>query len=575
MTITMWKSIVFKFIFYYDVLIVLFFIALNLSYIVLNILSFFSIKRYINELRSVDLKKLFQSTFYKPISILVPAYNEEPTIAESVKSLLQLQYPEYEVVVINDGSTDNTINVLKKRYNLIPVPRSLSYQVGCKNIKRVFVSRDYSNLVVVDKENGGKADALNAGIDVSKYPLFCSIDADSILEKDCLLKMVRPFMQDSRTVAVGGIVRIANGCDISYGEVSRIALSKKNLVRFQVIEYLRAFLFGRVGLSVLNALLVISGAIGMFKKSVVIESGGYRTDTVGEDMELVVRLHRLMREKKEKYRITFVPDPVCWTEVPESIKILSRQRNRWQRGLIDSLLMNIRMLLNPRYGVVGIFAMPFFSIFEMITPIIEVTGYFMFAASLCLGIIDLSFSLLFLSAAIILGIVLSVNTLCLEELSFRRYPRLSDIITLFFYGIFENLGYRQLSAWWRLKGIIDYILGKKSWGKMQRKGFSRKKQDENSIVHIDAELEELTDDFLKNRKKDIKSLRKALDKDDYQNIRTLGHKMKGTGGAYGFDAVSDLGGSLEQAAEDRNSEEISKLIAELSAYLEQVKVIYE
>ena len=455
----------------YNWLVLLYFLGINGTYILLSILSFFGIKRYLGERRATELEKVFQSTFFEPISIIAPAYNEEETVAESVKALLQLQYPEHEVVVVNDGSQDNTLQVLVERYKMVKAPITYPVQIDCKRIKQVYVSPEYTNLVLIDKENGGKGDALNAGINVARYPLVCSIDADSLLESDALLKVVRPFLENPNTVAVGGIVRIANGCKVRSGEVIEVGMPKNSLVRFQSVEYLRAFLFGRTGWDVLNAMLIISGAFGLFSKAAVVECGGYRNDTVGEDMELVVRLHRIMRKKKKKYRITFIPDPVCWTEVPEKLKILSRQRNRWQRGLIDSMLFNIKMLFNPKYGVVGLFAMPFFFFFEMLGPIAEVTGYIVFFVSWYFNIVSFAFALFFLAAAIVLGIVLSMGSLVLEELSFRRYPKIRHLAILFAYAVLENFGYRQLNTWWRFKGCLDHILGKKGWGKMERKGF--------------------------------------------------------------------------------------------------------
>jgi len=455
----------------YNWLVLLYFLGINGTYILLNILSFFAIKRYLGERKTTELEKLFQSTFFKPISIITPAYNEEETIAESVKSLLQLQYPQHEVVVVNDGSQDNTLEVLVERYQMVKAPITYPMQIDCKRINQVYVSPEYTNLVLVDKENGGKGDALNAGINVARYPLVCSIDADSLLESNALLKVVRPFLENPNTVAVGGIVRIANGCKVRSGEVIGVGMPKNSLARFQNVEYLRAFLFGRTGWDTLNGMLVISGAFGLFSKAAVVESGGYRNDTVGEDMELVVRLHRIMRKKKRKHRITFIPDPVCWTEVPEKLKILSRQRNRWQRGLMDSMLLNIKMLFNPKYGTVGLFAMPFFFFFEMIGPMVEFTGYILFFASWYFNIVSFTFVILFLAVAIVLGIVLSVGSLVLEELSFRRYPKIFHLVVLFVYAVLENFSYRQLNTWWRFKASLDYILGKRDWGRMERKGF--------------------------------------------------------------------------------------------------------
>jgi len=455
----------------YNWLVLLYFLGINGTYILLNILSFFAIKRYLKERKTTELERIFQSPFFEPISIIAPAYNEEETVVESAKALLQLQYPQHEVVVVNDGSKDRTLKMLVERYKMVKAPITYPMQIDCKRIKQVYVSPEYPNLVLVDKENGGKGDAMNAGVNVSRYPLVCFIDADSLLEPDALLKVVRPFLEDPTTIGVGGIVRIANGCKVKAGRVIEVGMAKNSLARFQIVEYLRAFLFGRTGWDILNGMLIISGAFGLFSKKAVVECGGYRSDTVGEDMEFTVRLHRIMREKKRLYRITFIADPVCWTQVPEKLKILSGQRNRWQRGLMDSMFFNMKMLFNPKYGIVGLFAMPFFFFFEMLGPIAEFTGYIVFFVSWYLNIVSFTFALFFLAAAIVLGIILSMGSLVLEELSFRRYPKILHLVILFAYAVLENFGYRQLNTWWRFKGCLDHILGKRGWGKMERKGF--------------------------------------------------------------------------------------------------------
>ncbi|MCH8013037.1 MAG: glycosyltransferase family 2 protein [Candidatus Marinimicrobia bacterium] len=449
-----------------------YFLIINCIYIIITILSFSAIRKYMKAQIVVQHKQLFRTSFYMPISVISPAYNEEPTIIQSVKSLLQLHYPEFEIVIVNDGSKDGTLNVLIKHYRLIKINKEPSSNLPCEPIMSVYYSQDYPNLTVIDKKNGGKADALNSGINFAKYPLVAPIDADSLLESKVLLNMVRPFIEDRRTIAVGGIIRVVNGCKVQSGEVVDINLPSSFLARFQVVEYLRAFLFGRVGWDAIHSLLVISGAFGIFKKKAVVECGGYRHDTIGEDMELVVRMHRIYIEKKIPYRITFLPEPVCWTEVPESTKVLSKQRIRWQKGLMDSMLFHKKMLFNPKYKSIGLIAMPFFFFFEMLSPVIELSGYIIFVFSWIFGIINFSFAILFLSASIVLGIVLSVGSLALEELSFRRYPKYSHIFNLFIFSVLENFGYRQLHTLWRLQGMIEYVRGEKKWGEMVRKGFS-------------------------------------------------------------------------------------------------------
>ncbi|MBU3915038.1 glycosyltransferase family 2 protein [bacterium] len=455
--------------------VLIYFLFINTVYSVLIIISFFSIKKHLKSMRMIDLKKMFRhASFLKPISIIAPAYNEEQTVVENVRSLLSLNYPEYEIILINDGSKDNTLKTLIDAYNLKPTVRANPGDLKTNAVRSIYRSETFSNFIVVDKENGGKADALNAGINVSRFPLFTAIDTDSLLEKNALLQMSLPFIERPETVAVGGVVRIINGCEIQNGAVVKVGLPGKALPLFQIVEYFRAFLFGRVGWEAMNMLLVISGAFGMFKKSAVLMAGGYRTDTVGEDMELITRLHRTMRDKKLKYHVGFLPEPVCWTEAPESLKILSRQRNRWQRGLFESIFLNRRMIFNPRYGRIGLFAVPFALFIEGLGPIVEFLGYITFIMSWKLGTLDGFFAIAFLSAAILLGVVISTSALVVEEITFRRFPDIKMVVILFLFGILENFGYRQLHAWWRLRAIFDYVIGKKAWGEMTRTGFSKK-----------------------------------------------------------------------------------------------------
>ncbi|MFC1987335.1 glycosyltransferase [Chloroflexota bacterium] len=460
-------------IFAFNVAFLSYFIAINSNYSILLVISFFSVLRYRRRTRYEQWRQVIQSPLTIPVSIITPAYNEELTIYESVKSLLMLEYPEFEVIVVNDGSKDKTLEKLKVAFNLHPIPADIEAKVPCKQILGLYRSPDNPNLVVIDKINGGKADAQNAGINVSRYPLICIIDADSLIEGGALLRMTKPFLErHGKAVAVGGIVRIANGCTVDSGRMARVGLSHAWLPLIQTVEYLRAFLFGRSGWSALNSLLIISGAFGVFRKDVVITIGGYRQGSLGEDMELVMRMHRYLREQRREYEIHFLPDPVCWTEVPESLQALGRQRNRWQRGLIDSLCIHRRMMLNPRYGPIGMFAFPYFVLFEMLAPVVELAGYVIVPLSFALGMVDPLFFVLFLTMVILVGVVLSTRAVVLEELFYRRYPKTEDIVRLVIAAFLENLGYRQLTLWWRLRGFWDYFSGNTMWGKMERKGFS-------------------------------------------------------------------------------------------------------
>lgn len=445
-----------------------YFMLLNGGYILLNFSSLFGMREYFRA-RSVDSLPKVYSEYEMPISVLVPAYNEEATITTSVQALLQLRYPEYEIVVINDGSKDDTLDVLIRDFQLTAFPEAYRERLKTQPVLTIYRSARYPNLRVVDKQNGGKADALNAGINCARYPLFCGVDADSVLQPDSLYRVLQPFLDDERTVACGGTIRIANGCTVREGFVEKVGLSSSTLALFQTVEYLRAFLFGRLGWSPMNALLIISGAFGLFRKEVVVAVGGYRHNTIGEDMELVVRMHRKLREEGRDYRITFVPDPICWTEAPEDLKTLASQRIRWQQGLAESLSLNMSLCCNPRGGAVGWLAFPFMFLFELIGPLIEVSGYAFMIIAYFNGWISYEAFFAFLLCAICLGMALSTSALMLEEMSFHVYPGIKSSMRLFLAALLENFGYRQLTAFWRLIGILRWLTGRGGkWGEMRR-----------------------------------------------------------------------------------------------------------
>ena len=454
----------------FQLIFLLYFILLNGSYIGLNFLSLIALRVYADR-HGLDRIRHTHTGFDPPISILVPAYNEEAGIGPSVRSLLQLDYPEFEIIVINDGSKDGTLAELQREFDLRLFPEAYLRKLPCKDVRAVYRSLRHPNLRVIDKDNGGKADALNAGINAARYPLFCAVDADSILQRDSLTRVVQPFLEDPLTIVSGGTIRIANGCEISSGFLVSIGIPANWLARFQVVEYLRAFLFGRLGWSPLNSVLIVSGAFGLFRKEVVVKAGGYRTDTVGEDMELIMRLHRLYRLRGEPYRVTFVPDPICWTEAPESLKVLGSQRTRWQRGLIESLMMNRQLLFHPRGGAAGWLAFPFYVLFEALSPILEVIGYAGMILGLVLGVFSWeAFSTLML-LTILFGILLSVSALLLEEMSFHMYPKPAQLARLFASAIIENFGYRQINTFWRFQGTMRWLVGaRQRWGDMTRSG---------------------------------------------------------------------------------------------------------
>lgn len=447
-----------------------YFILLNTGYLALNLLSLLSLYRMTQEKVLEGLPQVI--TGLEPaISILVPAYNEETTIAASIRSMLQLAYSEFEIIIVNDGSKDATLEVLRREFELVPFPEAVNTRLQTRPVRGIYRSLAHPQLRVVDKENGGKADSLNAGINLARCPLFCGVDADSILERDSLQRVARPFLRDPRMVATGGTVRVANGCEVQGGFLTRVGLPSNIWALFQVVEYLRAFLFGRLGWSQLNAMLIISGAFGLFKTDVVVAAGGYRPKTIGEDMELVVRMHRMLREQGIAYRAEFVPDPVCWTEVPEDHATLRNQRIRWQRGLSESLSANWGLMFSRRGGPPGWIAFPFMILFEWLGPVVELGGYAFMLFAWWFGLVSWEACAVFLFVAVGLGILLSASGLLLEEMAFHIYPRMRQLALLALIVVLENFGYRQLNSWWRLVGLYRWATQREAaWGEMKRRG---------------------------------------------------------------------------------------------------------
>ncbi len=460
-----------------DVVMVYYFLILNGVYLIISLLAFQAVYRHLLRRNYGGYAQLIRSPLTPPISVIVPAYNEEVGIALTVSNLLHLDYMRYEVIVVNDGSQDRTFAELEHAFQLYPTEVEDVGSLPTRLVRQAYKSRTHHNLTVVDKENGGKSDALNAGLNFSLHPYFCSIDADVILEPDALQSVIQPIMEsDRRVIAVGGIIRVANGCRVEKGRVVEVVMSLNPLVAFQVIEYFRAFLCGRTGFSRFNALMIISGAFGTFEKDPVIAIGGYRPGTVGEDMDLVTRLHSHMRLQGDTdYAIQFIPDPVCWTEVPSNITVLSRQRRRWQKGCLEVLGQHDEMFLNPRFGALGMFAYPFLLLFEGWGVIIELLGYVLFAWSWWVGAVSTDFALAFFAAAFFCGMVLSLTGVLLGEMTPRPYPKYRQWLALTLYACLENFGYRQLTSILRILGTWDYVFHIGSWGRMERRGMAQRK----------------------------------------------------------------------------------------------------
>lgn len=414
--------------------------------------------------------------FTKPVSILVPAYNEEAGIVESLHSLINLRYPESEIIVIDDGSKDSTAETVIESFSMKRIYPEIVQHIETKKVNRVYQSTLHPKVFMIMKENGGKADALNTGINLARYPYFCSIDGDSILDENSLLKVMRPIIaSDGKVVAAGGNVRIANGNDIHFGSLVERQLTRRPVVMMQIIEYLRAFMLGRIFLSRFNMVLIISGAFSVFSKRTVIAAGGYTPGVIGEDMELVVKVHEHLRRTNSDERIEFVPEPVCWTEAPTSLRVLRRQRRRWSQGLIESLWRHKHMTLNPKYGRIGLFAFPYFWLFEGLGALIELGGYIYILVSFFLGDLYVEMALLLMLALILYGSIFSSFSLLLEAWTTKNYTRPRTILVMVLLALSETFWYRPLTLFWRIEGLYNFMRKHHDWGKMERQGLGRNK----------------------------------------------------------------------------------------------------
>ena len=453
-------------------------ILIILSYIILAVISAFSLIKYLRKNSFVDYNVILSSPLAPSVSILAPAFNESKTIVENIRALLSLYYHDYEVVVINDGSKDDSLEKIILAYDLEAVDYTVIHRLESQPVRAIYKSRNksYDKLIVIDKVNGGKADSLNAGMNVASKDYFVAIDVDSIIQSDALVKLAKPFLEENKEkiIATGGVIRIANSCIIREGQIIQVKLPKKFLPRMQVLEYTRAFLMGRMAWSNLDGLLIISGALGMFDREVAINCGGYYAHTVGEDMELVVRMRMYMIDNKLKYRVSYIPDPLCWTEAPDSIKILSRQRNRWTRGNIDTLLMHRKLFFNPKYGLMGFVSFPFWFFFEWLAPIIEFFGLMFFVFMAALGQINWQFFFLLLGLITVFALTFSTYSILFEELTYHRYEKKREIFLMLIAAWVEPFLYHPLVVFFSIRGNFDYFINKKKgWGSMERKGFEK------------------------------------------------------------------------------------------------------
>ncbi|KRT18215.1 glycosyl transferase family 2 [Pedobacter ginsenosidimutans] len=448
-------------------------------YIFIAVFSMGEIRNYLRKNSFTDYGVLAGSRQAPSISILAPAYNEGANIIENVRSLLSINYTNLEVIIINDGSKDDSLSKLIEVYDLYKADFFINGQIETKEVRGVYRSRKvvYRKLIVVDKQNGGKADALNVGINVSSNDYIVCIDVDCILEQDAILKLAKPFLENTkeRVIATGGVIRIANSCIVENGRLLKVKLPRQFLPRVQTLEYIRAFLLGRMAWSRLNGLLLISGAFGAFDKEIVIKCGGYNHKTVGEDMELVVRMRRYMQENGIAHKVSFIPDPLCWTEAPSTFKILGRQRNRWTRGTIETLQIHKVMFFNPKYGLLGMISYPYWFFFEFLAPLVEFFGFIAFIVFACFGLVQWSFFLGLLLFIFSFGFLYSVFAILMEVLTYNQYKTNRNLLLLILTAFLEPLIFHPFVVWSAIKGNIDLLRKKNSWGEMTRKGFTKEK----------------------------------------------------------------------------------------------------
>jgi len=453
------------------------------SYVMLALFSALSMLQYIRKNSFVDYKVLLSSPLAPSISVVAPAFNEGKTIIDNIRSLLSLHYNDFEVIIVNDGSSDNSMEKIIDAYDLELVDFVYEEKIKTQPIRGIYKSRNkaFNKLIVIDKNNGGKADALNAGVNFSQKDYISVVDVDSVLVEDALLIMAKPFLEetDRRIIASGGVIRIANSCKIEDGKITEIKLPRKFLPRVQVLEYTRAFLMGRMAWSKLNGLLLVSGAFGMFNRDIVLKVGGYNTNLVGEDMELIVRMRRYMSEQKEKYKVIYIPDPLCWTEVPATLKVLGRQRDRWTRGTMESIFLHFKLFFNPRYGSLGTMGHPYWFFFEWLAPLFEFIGIIYFIIIAILGIPNWPFFFLLLGVVYFFAVTLSHWAILFEELSFHRYQKKREVIKMLFTSMLEPIFYHPFILIFSIRGNFKYFIGEKTWGHMDRVGFSDEDSDED------------------------------------------------------------------------------------------------
>ena len=455
----------------FNIIVLSYFFLGNGFYTVLLLLSLRATSIHVRRLTYQGLDALRKSPLTPPVTIIIPAWNEAGVITHAVASALQADYPQLQIIVVDDGSTDLTLDRLIENFQLVEIDGTYHPTLPTAPLRAFYLNPEIPNLLVVSKVRGGKPDALNAGINLCRSPYFCNLDADCLLERDALLRLMDPIVNSTvETVVSSGIVRILNGCATRNGRVVKVGLPSRALERFQVVEYLRSFLCGRTGWHLLGGTLIVSGAFAVFHRATVIEAGGFCHDTVTEDMDLVVSLHQWAADKHRKVHISFTSDPVCWTECPASLTMLARQRRRWQLGLCQTLWKHSAILFRQKYGIVGCLSFPFHSYVEGLGAAVETLGYLLLPLGFLFGLVSPFVLMVFVLLGFIYGSFLSVGAVLVEELTYRRYPRFRDLLTLLGYAAFENFGYRQLILYFRFQGTLKFLAGSRHWEKVSHAG---------------------------------------------------------------------------------------------------------